>query len=125
MFSRKRISSLLLSCKTSSVCTFEDIQISSVLITGSEISLQEYNTLPLDSEELLIEYFYNRQSSDLENMFHVFNLLDSDKKGYITPNDLPKYIPQETRVLMVDSLSRNSKVSFKEFKNLTDFKFPK
>ena len=30
------------------------------LFTGSEISFQEYNALPLDSEELLIEYFYNR-----------------------------------------------------------------
>jgi hypothetical protein len=56
-------------------------------------------------------------------MFHVFNLLDLDKKGYITPNDLPKYIPAETRVLLVDSLSTDSKVSFKKFKKLKDLKF--
>jgi hypothetical protein len=116
MFSRKRISQLLHSCKTSDAWTFEDIQVSSVLLTGRDISLDEYKCLPLDSQELLVEYFYNRQPSDMENLFYVFNQLDVEKKGYITHDDLPNNLRD---IWWFDALQdQNHRISFREFKKI-------
>lgn len=112
---RTRISKLLLSCQTSNDWKFEDIQVASILITGSEINESEFHKLPLTMESL-IEYFYNRQPSSLENLFDAFNGLDADKKGYITFNDLKCKLPLETRVNMIQSFV--DKITFKEFKKL-------
>lgn len=110
-FTRKRISKLLLSCKTSNDWEFQDIQVASVLITGLEINESEFLHIPLNFDSL-IEYFYNRQPSELENLFNAFNQLDIDNKGYITCNDLQCKLPAR---VMYESLD---KITFKEFKKI-------
>ena len=76
-FSKKRVKKLLLSCKKSDSWTFEDLQTASVLITGRPFDENTLQQLSLDSTESLVDHFYLKQTTILENLVLVFNHLDN------------------------------------------------